>query len=112
MPTRNVNLTDHYNHFVESLIASGHFKNASEVMRRLRLLEQESKENEEKLHSAAWRPRRSPRSIGARGPRWKGNNSRGLHWPARPAGRRRGKEQFWRQMTGIETGVPDLYSPQ
>ena len=23
MPTRNVNLTDHYNHFVESLIASG-----------------------------------------------------------------------------------------
>ena len=23
MPMRNVNLTDHYNHFVESLIASG-----------------------------------------------------------------------------------------
>ena len=50
MPTRNVNLTDHYNHFVESLIASGRFKNVSEVMRAgLRLLEQESKENEEKL---------------------------------------------------------------
>ncbi len=50
MPTRNVNLTDHYNHFVESLIASGRFKNASEVVRAgLRLLEQEAKENEEKL---------------------------------------------------------------
>ena len=50
MPTRSVNLTDHYNHFVESLIASGRYKNASEVMRAgLRLLEQESKENEEKL---------------------------------------------------------------
>ena len=34
MPTRNVNLTDHYDHFVESLIASGRFKNASEVMRQ------------------------------------------------------------------------------
>lgn len=50
MPTRNVNLTDHYDHFVESLIASGRYKNASEVMRAgLRLLEQESKEDQEKL---------------------------------------------------------------
>lgn len=50
MPTRNVNLTDHYSHFVENLIASGRYKNASEVMRAgLRLLEQESKEDEAKL---------------------------------------------------------------
>ena len=50
MPTRNVNLTDHFNHFVENLIASGRYKNASEVMRAgLRLLEQESREDEEKL---------------------------------------------------------------
>jgi len=50
MPTRSVNLTDHYSHFVETPIASGRFKNASEVMRAgLRLLEQESKENEVKL---------------------------------------------------------------
>jgi antitoxin ParD1/3/4 len=50
MPTRNVDLTDHHSHFVESLIASGRFKNASEVVRAgLRLLEQEAKENEEKL---------------------------------------------------------------
>lgn len=51
MPTRNVNLTDHYNTLVESLIASGRYKNASEGMRAgLRLLEQASKEDEEKLN--------------------------------------------------------------
>ncbi|HEU5115785.1 MAG TPA: type II toxin-antitoxin system ParD family antitoxin [Isosphaeraceae bacterium] len=50
MPTRNVNLTNHFDHFVESLIAAGRYKNASEVMRAgLRLLEQETRENEEKL---------------------------------------------------------------
>src|SRR5690554_3939667 len=50
MPTRNVNLTDHYDRFVEVLIASGRYKNASEVMRAgLRLLERESAEDEEKL---------------------------------------------------------------
>src|SRR5436190_2140503 len=32
MPTRNVNLTDHYDRFVEGLIASGRYKNASEVI--------------------------------------------------------------------------------
>lgn len=51
MPTRNVNLTDHYDHLVANLVASGRYKNASEVMRAgLRLLEQESREDEEKLN--------------------------------------------------------------
>ena len=27
MPTRNVNLTDHYDQLVESLVASGQYKN-------------------------------------------------------------------------------------
>jgi antitoxin ParD1/3/4 len=50
MPTRNVNLTDHYDHLIQALIASGQYKNASEVMRAgLRLLEQEAREDEEKL---------------------------------------------------------------
>jgi antitoxin ParD1/3/4 len=50
MPTRNINLTGRYDQFVESLITSGRYKNASEVMRAgLRLLERESKEDEEKL---------------------------------------------------------------
>ena len=31
MPTKNVNLTDHYSQFVEQLVASGQYKNASEV---------------------------------------------------------------------------------
>jgi antitoxin ParD1/3/4 len=50
MPKHNVILTDHYDQFVESLVASGRYTNASEVMRAgLRLLERESKEDEEKL---------------------------------------------------------------
>lgn len=52
MPTRNVNLTDHDDHFVESLIASGRYKNASEVMLAgLRLLEQRIQEDEVKLET-------------------------------------------------------------
>lgn len=50
MPTRSVNLTDHYDHFVNNLVASGRYKNVSEVIRAgLRLLEREAKENEERL---------------------------------------------------------------
>ena len=50
MPTRNVNLTDYYDQFVEELITSGRFSNASEVMRAgLRLLEQRTHEDAEKL---------------------------------------------------------------
>lgn len=49
MPKRSINLTDHHDHFIESLIGAGEFKNASEVMRAgLRLLEQKSQEDEEK----------------------------------------------------------------
>ena len=51
MPTRNVNLTEHYDHSVESLISSGRYKNAGEVLRAgLRLLEGEVKQDEEKLN--------------------------------------------------------------
>ncbi|MDA7980182.1 MAG: type II toxin-antitoxin system ParD family antitoxin [Pirellulales bacterium] len=50
MPTRNVNLTGHFDEFIEQLVESGHYKNASEVMRAgLRLLEQQSREESEKL---------------------------------------------------------------
>jgi antitoxin ParD1/3/4 len=50
MATRNVNLTDHYDHFVRGQIASGRYKDASEVMRAgLRLLERQAREDEEKL---------------------------------------------------------------
>jgi antitoxin ParD1/3/4 len=50
MPTRNVNLTGHYDQFVVKQVTSGRFKNASEVMRAgLHLLEQQNREEEEKL---------------------------------------------------------------
>ena len=45
MPTRNVNLTEHFDHFIETGITSGRFGNASEVVREgLRLLEQSERE--------------------------------------------------------------------
>jgi antitoxin ParD1/3/4 len=50
MPTRNINLTDHLDRFVENQIEAGQFRNASEVMRAgLRLLEQQTQEDRGKL---------------------------------------------------------------
>jgi antitoxin ParD1/3/4 len=50
MPTRNVNLTEHFDRFVEDGIASGRFGNASEVVREgLRLLEQREQEDKAKI---------------------------------------------------------------
>jgi antitoxin ParD1/3/4 len=50
MPTRNINLTEHYNQFVDAQIEAGTYTNASEVLRAgLRLLEQQTQSNEEKL---------------------------------------------------------------
>ncbi len=50
MPTRNVNLTDRYDQFVERQINAGRYRNASEVMRAaLGLLEQRIQEEQEKL---------------------------------------------------------------
>jgi antitoxin ParD1/3/4 len=52
MPTRNVNLTHHFDSFIDSGISSGRFSNASEVVREgLRLLEQREAEDRAKL---AW----------------------------------------------------------
>lgn len=51
MPTRNVNLTDHYDEFVAALVEAGQYKNVSEVMRAgLRLLELQSQTDVEKLN--------------------------------------------------------------
>jgi antitoxin ParD1/3/4 len=50
MPARSVNLTDHYDEFVQEHIAEERFKNASEVMRAgLRLLEQETTKEARRL---------------------------------------------------------------
>ena len=48
MPTRNVNLTEHLDTFIETGVASGRFSNASEVVREgLRLLEHRDLEDNE-----------------------------------------------------------------
>ena len=45
MPTRNIVLTDQQSAFVDSLVASGRFQNASEALRAgLRMLEREEAE--------------------------------------------------------------------
>ncbi len=50
MPTRNVNLTEHFDTFIDSRVGSGQFSNASEVVREgLRLLEQRDAEDQAKL---------------------------------------------------------------
>ncbi len=50
MPTRNVVLTDHQSRFVEDLVSTGRYQNASEVLREgLRLVERQVSENEMRL---------------------------------------------------------------
>jgi len=50
MPTRNINLTDHWDHFIEVEVGSGRYGNASEVVREgLRLMECRQREEQAKL---------------------------------------------------------------
>ena len=50
MATKNISLTEHYSELVDSLVTSGKYKNASEVVREgLRLLEQRTTEDERRL---------------------------------------------------------------
>jgi antitoxin ParD1/3/4 len=50
MPTRNVNLTDHFDRLIQAGVDSGRFSNASEMVREgLRLLEQREQEDRAKL---------------------------------------------------------------
>jgi antitoxin ParD1/3/4 len=52
MPTRNVVLTDHQATFVERLVKSGRYQNASEVLREgLRLIERREEEDQAKLQA-------------------------------------------------------------
>ena len=50
MPTRNINLTEHFDRFVERQVSSGRYGNASEIVREaLRLLEEQEQERQAKL---------------------------------------------------------------
>lgn len=52
MPTRNVVITDHQQKFVEELVESGEYQNASEVLREgLRLVERQRAEDAAKLEA-------------------------------------------------------------
>jgi len=52
MPTRNVVLTEHQAGFVEQLVASGRYQNASEVLREgLRLIEQRDAEQAARIQA-------------------------------------------------------------
>lgn len=52
MPSRNINLTDHYDGYVAKALASGKYKNASEVIRAgLRLLERQEAEDAAKIEA-------------------------------------------------------------
>jgi len=51
MPTRNVVLSEHQHDFVETLVQSGRYQNASEVLREgLRLIEQRERLEQAKLN--------------------------------------------------------------
>ncbi len=50
MPTRNIDLTEHLDRFVEAGITSGRFSNVSEAVREgLRLLEQREREDRARI---------------------------------------------------------------
>jgi len=50
MPTRNINLTDHFDRFIAAEVGSGRYGNASEVVREgLRLIERRKQEERAKL---------------------------------------------------------------
>lgn len=52
MPTRNVNLTDELDRFVDARIRDGRYESASEVIRTaLRALERDEQEHEAKLEA-------------------------------------------------------------
>lgn len=47
MPTRNINLTEHFDRYLSEALASGRYSNASEVVRAgLRLLEKEEQQEQ------------------------------------------------------------------
>lgn len=50
MPTRNINLTEHFDRFIEDEVGSGRYGSASEVVREgLRLIERRKQEDRAKL---------------------------------------------------------------
>jgi antitoxin ParD1/3/4 len=50
MPTRNINLTEHFDEFIKRQVSSGRYSNASEIVREaLRLLEEKEQGRQARL---------------------------------------------------------------
>lgn len=66
MPTRNVVVSDHQQALVETLVQSGRYQNASEVLREgLRLIEERERAEQAKLKALNQAARRGWRDISA-----------------------------------------------
>lgn len=64
MPTRNVVLTEHQEELIETLVKSGRYQNASEVLREgLRLVEQRQAEDAGKLKALRAAARMGVRAV-------------------------------------------------
>lgn len=67
MPTRNVVLSDHQQQLVESLVQSGRYQNASEVLREgLRLIEERERVQKAKLSALKQAARQGWDDVSAR----------------------------------------------
>ena len=67
MPTRNVVLSDHQQALVETLVQSGRYQNASEVLREgLRLIEERERIEEAKLKALKQAARQGWADVSAR----------------------------------------------
>jgi antitoxin ParD1/3/4 len=65
MPTRNINLTDHFDRVIDSEVRSGRYGNASEVVREaLRLMEQRKAEERARLKWLRGAVREATEQIG------------------------------------------------
>lgn len=66
MPTRNVVLSEHHQHLVETLVQSGRYHSASEVLREgLRLIEERERREDAKLKALRQASRQGWRDVSA-----------------------------------------------
>lgn len=90
MPTRNVLLTDHQQEVIETLVQSGRYQNASEVLREgLRLVEQREAEDAAKVEALRNAAEVGWRDLGAG--RYRDVTSEGLADYVAELGERAGK---------------------
>ena len=83
MPTRNFNLTEHFDHFVQRQVSSGRYSNASEIVREaLRRLEEQEQERVAKLQALRQAGKQDELRVIIFGPResWGGEMTKWVVW--------------------------------